>query len=190
MIDWDVDSFIVQVLGPGYGFAVGSVLFYFSNGLYGLYLSLTLPFEWSYLVGNSYSLGRIVEIAVGDPGLVLEETYPYRVGVTYGWGLDKWHSAFAWLASDIGFGGILLITPLFARFYARIWKEAVAATNIASGPLFLYLTLGLAFSYSNNQLVHAMSGVLVLIFLLLLRRRDRVRKSRFDSHFDVHGISR
>lgn len=173
LIIWDVNTPLVDLLGVDYGFALGAVLLYFSNGLYGLYLSLTLPFEWSYFVGNSYSLGRIVEIALGQDGAVLHHTYPYRVDMAYGWGFDKWHSAFAWIASDIGFTGVLLLTPFFARFYAKIWREAVNATNVGAAPLFIYLSMGLAFSFSNNQLVHTLSGVFVLIFLIGLWARNR-----------------
>lgn len=79
-------------------------------------MSLTLPFEWSYFVGNSYSLGRIVEILFSANGAVLDHTYPYRVGQTYGWEFDKWHSMFAWLASDISFPGVVLLAPIFAFF--------------------------------------------------------------------------
>ena len=163
---WDVDSPLVNVVGNGYGLAIGYLTTYFSNGLYGLYLSLTLPFEWSYFMGSSYSLGRIVEIVAGSDGAILDRTYPFRVGEAYGWGMTKWHSAFSWIASDIGFFGILLISPFFAAVYARLWREAVNSVNPYAAPLFMYLTLGLAFSFANNQMVHALSGVFVLSFLL------------------------
>lgn len=173
LVIWDVNTPLVELFGPDYGFAFGYVLFYFSNGLYGLYLCLTLPFEWTYLVGSSYSIGRVAEIVTGEPGAILHSTYPYRAGLIYGWGLEKWHSAFSWIASDIGFTGVLVLTPAFGLFYARLWREAVNSLNVAAAPLFIYLSLGLAFSFANNQLVHAMSGVIVLGVLLILRKLDQ-----------------
>jgi hypothetical protein len=166
LVYWDLDSFLLNLFGGGYGFSLAILLFYFSNGLCGLSLSLKLPFEWSFFAGSSYSVGRIVEILFSAKGLILEKTYPYRAGEVYGWGLDKWHSAFAWLASDFTFWGVLFITPFFAFFYARIWIQSVNSRNAFSSPLFVYLSLALIFSYSNNQIVHSPSGVIVLSSLL------------------------
>lgn len=189
---WDVDSPLVRMVGDNYGLAIGYLTTYFTNGLYGLYLSLTLPFEWSYFMGSSYSLGRIAEIVTGSNGAILERTYPFRVGEAYGWGMTKWHSAFSWIASDIGFVGILLLTPFFAAAYARLWKEAVNSVNPYAAPLFMYLSLGLAFSFANNQMVHAMSGVLVLSFLCWKwgRFARKARRQRSWSVFpQVHGTN-
>jgi len=166
LIIWDEASLLSSLVGTDYALALGIFLGYFTNGLYGLYLSLTLPFEWTYFVGNSYSLGRIVEIAFSADGSILEHTYPYRVGLTYGWGFDKWHSLFAWLASDISFFGVLFLTPLFSFLYARLWLQAIKASNPFAGPLFIYLSLGLIFSYANNQIMHGLAGVIVLVVLL------------------------
>lgn len=179
LMHWDRGAFLFDVLGDEYGFAAGVFLVYFSNGLYGLYLGLTLPFEWSLMAGNSYSLGRIVEILAGQPGLILERTYPYRVGEVYGWEFDKWHSAFAWLASDLSFVGVLALTPLFAFCYGRLWRQSLDWSNASARPLFVYLSLGLVFSFANNQLVHGLAGVLVLAFLsvswLAHQSRGRLR---------------
>lgn len=165
LINWDESSLIFNLVGSDYALAVGIFLGYFTNGLYGLYLSLTLPFEWTFFVGNSYSLGRIVEIATSSNAAVLEHTYPYRVGAVYGWGFDKWHSLFAWMASDITFLGVLFFAPLFAFLYARVWLQAIKASNPFAGPLFMYFSLGLIFSYANNQIMHGLSGVMVLVVL-------------------------
>lgn len=165
LINWNEDSLVYKVVASDYVLAVGIFLGYFTNGLYGLYLSLTLPFEWTFFVGNSYSLGRIVEIVTSSNGSVLEHTYPYRVGAEYGWGFDKWHSLFAWMASDITFLGVLFFAPLFAFLYARVWLQAIKASNPFAGPLFIYLSLGLIFSYANNQIMHGLSGVIVLVVL-------------------------
>lgn len=178
LMSWDVNSVIFNWFGVEYGFAIGVFLSYFSNGLYGLYLSLTLPFVWTYGLGSSYSLGRVAEIILHKDGAILTGTYPFRVGEVYGWGLSKWHSVFAWLASDLSFAGVLVFTPFFAALYARVWRESVNSTNRYASPLFIYLTLGLMFSFANNQLAHSMQGVLVLLFLTVQWWRHRERRSR------------
>jgi hypothetical protein len=170
LINWDHDSLLLSLVGEDYGFALSNFLSYFSSGLYGLYLSLTLPFEWTYFVGNSYSLGRIVEIIIGQDGIILNSTYPYRVGEIYGWDMSKWHSLFSWMASDITFIGVLFVTPLFSYFYARTWIAAIRCNRPFAGPLFIFLSLGVIFSFANNQLMHSLAGIFVLTVLLLAWR--------------------
>lgn len=169
LIYWDQSSFVIRVLGDELGFAAGTFMGYFTNGLFGLSLSLSLPFEWCYMLGSSYSLGRIVEILLHSDGMILHCSYPYRVGEQYGWDLSKWHSLFAWMASDLSFGGVILVTPLFSFVYARLWMETVQERNFFSGPLFVYLSLGLVFCYANNQIMHALAGVMLLVVLCLCR---------------------
>lgn len=182
LMTWDTNSVLFQVLGPKIGFAAGFFVSYFSNGLYGLSLSLSLPFDWSYGVGNSYSLGRIVEIAVDAPGAVLEHTYPYRVGEVYGWGFSKWHSAFAWIASDISFPGILALSPLAGFVYGRVWRQSVEGENPFAAPLFCYLSLGMIFVYANNQMVHTLAGVFVLAFLGIAWTIRQLSDRRWVTH--------
>lgn len=165
---WDQESYLFDILGDEYGFAFGVFLWYFTNGIYGLSLSLSLPFEWTYFVGNSYSLGRIVEIISGGDVTIIDKTYPARVGFEYGWDLSKWHSLFSWLASDFTFLGVIIIAFFFGVLYGGLWVSAIRLDNPYSGPLFLCLSLGLIFSYSNNQLMHSMAGVIALITLIVL----------------------
>lgn len=163
---WDDSSVIVKVFGDILGFAIGMFLGYFTNGLCGLNLSLQLPFEWTYFLGNSYSTAKIAEVFIGENGAILSHSYPFRAE-ELGWGLDKWHSIFSWLASDFTFFGVLLLSFLFAFAYGRLWVNSIVNTNPLARPLFVYLSLGIIFTYSNNQLVHSLSGVMTLLFLTL-----------------------
>ncbi|WP_407530739.1 O-antigen polymerase [Vibrio parahaemolyticus] len=164
---WDNDSILIGVLGEEIGFPIGMFLGYFSNGLYGLSLSLHMDFEWTYLVGNSYSLAKIIEVTMSEPGLILANSYPFRAD-ELGWGLDKWHSAFSWFASDVSFPGVIILGALFGFFYGRVWKGAISNKNIFSKPIFIYLSLGSIFLYSNNQMFHALSGVFTFVILVTL----------------------
>ena len=164
---WDDNSIVLFLFGNKIGFSIGMFLAYLSNGLYGLNLCLHLPFEWTYFLGSSYSLAKIIEITLGEPGLILSHSYVFR-SESLGWGLDKWHSIFSWLASDFTFPGVLLIGAMFGFIYGRLWIKAIEGSNPIAKPLFIYLSLGLIFSYSNNQLVHSLSGVFVLVGLCVL----------------------
>ena len=163
---WDEDAPILLLFGDISGFAIGMFLGYFTNGLCGLNLALTLPFEWTYFLGSSYSLARILESFIGMPDVILANSYPYRVE-QLGWGMDKWHSLFPWLASDITFWGVLVVTLLFAYIYGRVWISSLKNINPFARPLFIYFSLGVIFSFSNNQLMHSLSGCIVLLFLML-----------------------
>ncbi|MGR2667469.1 hypothetical protein ACUS60_15825 [Vibrio campbellii] len=169
---WDSDSILIGVLGEEIAFPIGMFLGYLSNGLYGLSLSLHMDFEWTYLVGNSYSLAKIIEVTMSESGLILANSYPFRAD-ELGWGLDKWHSAFSWFASDVSFPGVIILGAVFGFFYGRVWKGSISNKNVFSKPIFIYLSLGAVFLYSNNQMFHALSGVLtfaILIVLYLLSR--------------------
>ncbi|ACA85944.1 O-antigen polymerase [Shewanella woodyi] len=164
---WDSESIIIKIFGNTFGFGIGMFLGYFTNGLYGLNLALQLPFEWTYFLGNSYSLAKIVETAISSPGLILQHSYPFRAE-ELGWGLDKWHSAFSWLASDLTFPGTLCFMAFFSFSYARVWIASINNSNPFARPLFIYLSVGIVFVYSNNQLVHSLSGVFVLFALVIM----------------------
>jgi len=165
---WETESLFFDIFGQEMGFSLAIFLGYFTNGLYGLSLCLNLPFEWTYFVGNSYSLTRIVEIVLDDQGFISELTYPVRAANVYGWDASKWHSLYAWMASDFTFLGVVVIAGFFGFIYGKLWVISVNATRLAAGPLFAMLTLGLVFSLANNQLMHSLSGILGLIFLIFL----------------------
>jgi hypothetical protein len=97
---------------------------------------------------------------------------------------------FAWLASDITFIGVLFLVPLFAFLYARLWLQAIKSSNPFSGPLFVYLSLGLIFSYANNQIMHTLAGVIVLLVLLagwIFSRNLSHPSSRVCKGLNAHG---
>lgn len=172
---WRDDGLLTQYLGDDLGFSLGMFLGYFTNGLYGLNLSLSMDFEWTYFVGSSYSVAKVIEFIFATD--ILSHSYPLRAG-DLGWGLDKWHSLFSWLASDLTFPGVLALSLVFGVFYGRVWLKGLDNRNPFARPLFLYLSLGLIFSFSNNQLMHSLSGVMVLVVLVFsyIAAPLRVRK--------------
>lgn len=172
---WDNESILILLLGPDLGFPIGIFLSYFTNGLNGLNIALHLEFEWTYFVGNSYSLSRIFESITGDKFGILNQTYPFKTS-TENWGLDKWHTLFSWMASDITFPGVIFCSMFFGWFYGRIWISCLNNSNIYATALFIYLSLGLIFSLANNQIMHTLQGIITLLFLLALYlfTKDRI----------------
>jgi hypothetical protein len=111
------------------------------------------------------------------------------VGEVFDWDLSKWHSAFAWLASDFTFPGTLVLFSLIGYLWAKLWVEAVVLRRRSSIILFSFLFLGLVFVPANNQLVHSPGSLLatygLLAYVLLFRqssqafwRRHRDRPER------------
>lgn len=163
---WRDNSLLVNVFGDVIGFAVGMLSIYLINGVYGLSICLAMEFKWSYFLGSSYSLGRIVERFVGNTALV-DNAYPMRAE-QMGWGMDKWHSVYSWIASDFTFPGTLVIAFLIAFMYGRVWLRILQKRNPAASPLFILLTLGMVFSLANNQLLHSLSGVILVTISSIL----------------------
>lgn len=167
LMSWDENSIILKIFGTEKGFLIGMLMMYLSNGVYGLSVCLSLPFQWTYFLGSSYAVARMFELFFKADGAIFENTYIYRAGEK-GWGMDKWHSLYSWLASDFTFTGVLGITFFFAYFYGKLWKQILIETNPFAKPLFILLSLGLIFSYSNNQIMHSLQGTLALVIIFIM----------------------
>lgn len=161
------DSRFVSLFGPKLGFAIIQLTAYLTNGYFGLSLALKLPFEWTGFIGNSYSIMVIYDRFLGGEFL-LEHTYPYRVGEVYDWGLNKWHTAFAWYASDFTFFGTLIFFAVVAFIYGRAWRAVTRFGNPYAAPFFGYLSVGMVFVPANNQLLISPGGILALVCFALL----------------------
>jgi hypothetical protein len=166
---YNLDHWIFDVFGTRFGFGLASLLSgYFSMGYYGLSLSLQIPFEWTYGIGNSYSLMVFFHRFLGTDFL-LEKTYVMRMEAETGWpGLSRWHTVFPWLASDFTFIGALLIFFPIVFIFARCWKEILISRNPISILMFAWLVEGLLFVPANNQLFHGIDTLITTFSLILL----------------------
>lgn len=167
MIYFKDDNIALQVLGDNVGFAVSMLSAYFGQGYYGLSLAMEQEFTWTAFAGSSYSVSVIANQLFGLPFMV-EQSYPYLVGENTGWAETKWHSVFAWLASDLTFPGTLVFFGFVAFIYARAWKEAVVMRNPFAVLLFALLSIGMVYIPANNQLMHTPGGLFLLIVVSLL----------------------
>lgn len=165
-VQFDTNSILVTLFGYEIGFALLQFSGYFTNGFYGLSLCLRLPFEWTELVGHSYTLMVVTGGLSTD--FMLDQTYPFRAGVEFGWGMNKWHTAFSWYASDLTFPGTLLAFAFASFTYGRVWRGVSVRRDPYAVPLFALLSIGFVFVPSNNQLMISPGSVLtVAIFFLV-----------------------
>jgi hypothetical protein len=115
----------------------------------------------------------MVEIISGAE--IISKTYPLRAGDVYAYGLEKWHTMFAWFASDVTFYGVWFVMYLYGYVYSIIYSILRVGYRGWYTAIFMYLNLGLVFSLLNNQLFHSMRNTLVfatlmIIFLLKLKK--------------------
>jgi hypothetical protein len=175
------DHWLMRLLGPNLGFPVAILSSYFGQGYYGLSLALQEPFTWTHLAGGAYSISVIVN-KLGGPFYV-EQSYPYLVDDAFGWGQTKWHTGYAWIASDLTWPGTVLFTGLVSYVFAVAWKEAVLLRNPFSILVVCMLSIGAAYLPANNQLMHAPGSLLTLIvvFSLYFRYRGAVNYHSLNS---------
>jgi len=164
---WAPNSIWSTLFGGAFGLGIGMLSTYITMGLYGLSICLAMPFQWTYMVGNSYSMGKIIEALITAPGSIVDNGYPLRAE-EFNWGMDKWHSVYSWLASDFTFPGALVISFFIAFFYGRVWLRVLQKSNPMAPMMFMLLTVGMLFSLANNQLLHSLSGVILVAVITLL----------------------
>lgn len=165
---FDTNHPIFKIFGPDIGFGMATILSgYLSQGYYGLSLCLQLPFQWTYGVGSSYALTKILE-KVGFPS-TYERTYLYRMSETFGRdGLSSWNTIFPWLASDYTWVGALVFFFLVGYLLARVWKEVLENDNIISYLMLVNLIVLILFVPANNQLFHGYDSFVASWTLLVL----------------------
>lgn len=161
----DFSHSLFTVFGEKIGLTIAQLSGYLSQGYYGLSLSMRETFEWTYFVGNSYSLTVFLNRFLGLP-LDYRDTYPYRAALNTGWGETKWSSAFSWYAGDFTFTGTLFFYGFMAFLYSRVWIESVRFKNPISIVLFITLSIGLLYLPANNQLMHTPGSCFAIIFFL------------------------
>jgi len=166
-IQFNTDHWIFTVFPDSIAFPLTVFSGYLSQGYYGLSLALQQPFEWTYFVGNSYSMSVLLNRYFNLP-VDFHDTYPYRTSLVTSWDDTKWSTVFTWYAGDFTFIGTLLFFSLVAFFYAKVWHEAYKYKNPISIILFSMLTIALLYIPANNQLMHTPGSVIaVFIFIIL-----------------------
>lgn len=128
---------------------------YASQGYYGLGLALQKPFVPMYGVGSSIFLTRQVERLAGDPSFELR-SYPVRVMNEDGWdAYVSWSTMYPWIASDVGFPGVLLVMVVVGWLLGRAWFGALYEHDVFSVCLLSQMVIMLMYAPANNQCVQA-----------------------------------
>lgn len=117
---------------------------YLTIGYYGLAGCLDLPFQWTYGFGHSAFLRRYAGLFNPEWEWTFLDTYPARLEQATGYSTaNYWHTSYPWLASDLTYGGVLLLVCGVGYLFLRAAKEFIVSRNIfalsACSQLFLVL---------------------------------------------------
>ncbi|XCP85320.1 hypothetical protein ABXS75_00470 [Roseburia hominis] len=172
---FDTNHIIFKVFGEKLGFGMASIMSgYLSQGYYGLSLCMQLPFEWSFGIGSSYALTRLLS-KFGISG-IYERTYLSRMTENFRRnGLRSWNTIFPWLASDYTWIGAMIFFVFVGYFLSKAWKEVIENDNIISYLVVVNVFVLILFTPANNQLFHGYDSFIstwfLIVFWLLFRGR-------------------
>jgi hypothetical protein len=161
--------------------AVNGLAAYLTQGYYAVDLSLQEPFVPMWGVGHSVFLTRQAVRVTGDASL-FERPYPVRIEER-GWhSTIYWASIYPWIASDVGFVGVVVVVFLVGRLLALVWIDVLGGENPLAVALFGQMVLMLYYFPAHNRVLQTGEGVVAFWGLLLLwwlpRRRlgERARR--------------
>jgi len=165
---FDTNHFIFRTLGNELGLGLAVLLtVYLSSGYYGLSLCFKLPFEWTYGIGNSYFMSKLVSVLF-NTSEIYEKTYLNRMTEVFNRdGLRTWNTIFPWLASDFTFIGTLFLFIIIGYMWQTAWVEIIRYRNPISIVLFATISLGLVFVPANNQLLNSIDTFIATFFTIL-----------------------
>lgn len=172
--------------------AVLGLTSYASQGYYGLGLGLALqePFVPMYGAGSSIFLTRQVERLVGDPSFELR-SYPVRVMNEDGWdAYVSWSTMYPWIASDVGFPGVLLVMVVVGWLLGRAWLGVLYKHDVFSVCLLSQMVIMLVYASANNQSVQAGEGWFAFVstvFLWFAANSMRLRHELDHAELEVAG---
>ncbi|MEW6606915.1 MAG: hypothetical protein AB1414_05605 [bacterium] len=142
---------------------------YFSNGYYGLYLSLNLPYESSMGMGSSFAFREIITRTFNISDSSYSPTYGERINDVYGYdGYSNWISIFPWIASDFTFFGAILIVSFGVFLFARAWKYSIVNRDPVSIVVFAHLTIFIMYIPNNNQLLQTKQSLIATLFMFII----------------------
>lgn len=182
----DRDGVFFNILGDRLGLSLALFISYLSQGYYGLSLTMQLPFEWTYGLGNSFALISYGEQYFGIYGIT-DNTYPARMDAQFDWPAKMyWHTFFPWVASDLTFAGAALLMYAVGRVTARSLIDGLVYESPLGICVFYFMTILIMYLPANNQLMQTRGmtiGFLIifavwLIFGPVFRRRRRGPFSR------------
>lgn len=114
-------------------------------------LSYINEVEWTPMYGIGYSRVLIDNIANILNENIFLSTYQQKIGQ---FGIDpfvKWHSAYAWLANDFHWIGVVFVMFFIGRLSANLWVNCCLYKDKVSYVLFSFIALSIFYIPANTQ---------------------------------------
>ena len=147
-------------------FLFSTVTGYFSQGYYGLYLSLNRDFESSLGLGHSPALLSLFK-AFFNVEHLYTRTYIHRNHLSL-WSADyQWSTMATWIANDIGFAGTLVVFVMLGAVWARSWYQAVFSHNDRAAVFFCVVMMMIFYFPANNQMMATLDSYATTLFWLV-----------------------
>ena len=128
---------------------------YLTQGYYALALALDLPWQPTWGAGHSFFV--LDNAAEWFPGL-RSKPYPMRLEA---WGWDayrSWSSFYPWVASDLSFGGTLILMFFIGAGAGASWRDTLAASSPFAVAAFACFLIVILYLPANNQMLQFGEG--------------------------------
>jgi len=174
----DLNNPIVRYLPQELEVLILSLSCYITQGYYGLYSSLEVPYLPMFGVGNSmFSYRQAARITGNEEIMYLP--YPTRIS-EFGWdAYGNWSTIYPWIASDVSFPGTILVVFLIGRLFALSWLDTLKGSNPFAVAMFAQFLIMLFYFPANNQCMQSGEGFTafwgILILWLFTRHKYSLR---------------
>ncbi len=146
---------------------------YLTQGYCALEMSFDLPWEPTFLLGNSrFLMSNFAELTGIN---IFNSTYQKRLYETKGWHYDiYWHTAYLWLANDFSLLFLPIVLFFLFAFFGNCWKRFIAKDNIF-GLLGVVLFAQFMFYISANNNLFSLADTLMafVIVVVLINISDK-----------------
>ena len=176
----DLENFTLKPLPDQVKNPAVALINYFTQGYYGLYLSLEKPFVPMFGVGNSIFL-YFNAMKINGMKEMKEMPYPMRLGED-GWdGMGQWSTIYPWIASDVSFPGTILVVFMIGYVFALSWIDTLKGSNPFAVAVFAQFLIMLFYFPANNQVMQSgenLFGFYGLLVVWLYTRKKYIWRIR------------
>jgi hypothetical protein len=159
----DLDHPWFLLLDDQQRFTASMAAAYFSQGYYGLSLSLALDdFSTTWGLGNAPFAMAAYTSLTGDEELY-KKSYTFRLR-EIGWSDEhQWSTMFPWIANDISFLMVPVFMLLIGTIFGASWRDAVFARNDCGVVVLVILLLMMGYIPANSQITIVPDELFALI---------------------------
>lgn len=159
------DSSIFNLLTPEFLHpTVATADSYLTQGYNALEMSISLPWEPTFLLGNSrFIMNNFQELTGID---FFNQTYQVRLYNITGWHYDiYWHTAFLWLANDFSLWGLPVFLYFLFLYFGTSWRRFIISNNIVGYLVIVLFAQFMFYISANNTLFSYSDTLLAFIFV-------------------------